>query len=70
MLITNYMTQKKKILDMLRLKREVPVYMFSRIGIMQYNARIFELRKEGHKIKCTRVRQPDGQINSYYRLEE
>jgi hypothetical protein len=37
------------------------------LGIAQYNARIYELRRAGHKIE-SRTERVRGQVRSYFRL--
>jgi hypothetical protein len=45
----------------------VPLPAILHLGIAQYNARIFELRKDGHTIE-NKTETLDGTRHSWYRL--
>ena len=45
------LTNKQRVVKMLKNKKEVSALDFSKAGILRYGAYIFELRKEGLNIK-------------------
>lgn len=45
----------------------VPLPKILGLGIAQYNARIFELRRQGHTIE-SRTEHHDGSVHSWFRL--
>jgi hypothetical protein len=63
------MTQCASLLSFLEqtVNEWVPLYLILSLGIAQYNARIFELRREGHKIE-NKTEHVDGRVHSYFRL--
>ena len=63
-------TQTQQILERLRSKPVVKAYEFPMIlGILQYNARIFDLRKKGYNIVNSRAKI-DGVTHSTFSLKD
>lgn len=68
-------TQREKIKDYLwaRFGQWVPLHEILALGIAQYSARIFELRRElrprGYVIENRKERQPDGSTHSWFKLD-
>jgi hypothetical protein len=57
----NRRTQKERLLELLKEKKGLGIYVYEimmprpqGLGIAQYGARILELRREGHNIKNTK----------------
>jgi hypothetical protein len=63
-------TQCARILDLLKERAGtwVPLPTILDLHIAQYNARIFQLRANGHNIENKIERGDDGQVRSWYRL--
>ena len=62
-------TQREKILAILRERAYawVPLPDILALGIAQYNARIYELRRDGYRIE-NKTQPVNGQRRSWYRL--
>lgn len=66
------MTQKERILNLLQTTRRVPAWRITTprpmggLGVMQYGARILELRREGYDIRNNK----DENGNTYFELIE
>ena len=65
------MNQKQRILEYLKNFGKLPVYKVIQprplgLGIAQYNARIFELRREGYNI----INKIDNNGHNYFVLQE
>ena len=67
-------SQHTQILKLLRAyKQGVPNYLFPNRGILNYTARISELRKDGYNIKREQQQLPNGRFTNvfkYYLIEE
>lgn len=60
-------SQHARILKMIRAhKNGCPNYKFANNGILDYTARISELRKEGHIIYCERQKLPNGRATNVF----
>lgn len=60
-------TQRDQLLALFLPDREVPLPEILALGIAQYNARIFELRRLGFRIK-NRTKEINGVKHSWFRL--
>jgi hypothetical protein len=61
--------QRDRILERLLRGDEVPAPELARIGGLQFQTRIYELRHDFNcQIENRKERGPDGQVKSYYRL--
>jgi hypothetical protein len=70
MVVKNEKTQKQMIINVLKRRKQVKSYEFPMVfGILQYNARIKELRAEGYDIR-NRIEVVDGQRNGVFWLVE
>lgn len=68
-------TQKQQILEYMQIMGEItPLDALQDIGCMRLSARIYDLRRDGHKIKMEMASSVnrDGQVVNFarYRLEE
>ena len=68
-------TQKQQILEYMQIMGEItPLDALQVFGCMRLSARIYDLRRDGHKIKMEMVSSVnrDGQVVNFarYRLEE
>ena len=63
-------TQADRVLALLRSAEGawVPLPELLALGIAQYNARIFDLRRAGHDIECKQVQQGRTK-HTFYRLK-
>lgn len=61
--------QRDKILVLLKQYRNewVPLYSILALGVAQYNARIYELRGEGHVIE-NKTAHVNGEVHSWFRI--
>lgn len=63
------MTQEAAILHWLRGgNRITPLEALQRFGTLRLGARIYDLRREGHKIATDRVKTPSGAVVASYRI--
>jgi hypothetical protein len=62
-------TQRQKLLDLLESKKgeEVSLLEIMALGIAQYNARIYDLRRLGHNI-MNRTKEVNGEKHSWFCL--
>jgi len=60
-------TQRNRLFDLLSSRREISLPEILALGIAQYSARIFELRRLGCEIE-NRVEHRDGKVLSWFRL--
>jgi hypothetical protein len=63
----SWSTQRDQLLALFVPDREVPLPEILALGIVQYNARIFELRRLGFRIK-NRTQEINGVKHSWFRL--
>ena len=66
------LTQKQRVLKMLQNNTEVSALEFTKSGILQYNARIHELRRDGYNItlRSEFVKKGKRLVNyTYYSLK-
>jgi len=64
-------TQKQRLLNLLQTRKRVPVWYLiaprpQGLGIAQYNARIYDLRHEGHNI----LNKTDDNGHTYFELAQ
>lgn len=61
------MTQNENILNILKAGKSItPLYALNKIGCLRLSARIYDLRKQGYKIKTNYYRKQDKTFAEYY----